>query len=509
MVGRRPRIVNSATDWHGATPSRRPSSFRRQYRDDDEESGLVSNVSPGDHRDPRSTAPTSRPAQNTPAVPTRIPSPHEVQIHDDRAKVTSLSGFKDARHLAIAEHRRNDLKQRVLDGMKGFSSWEEKHRKSDAELKAIKKKKIRKHYESQNETLDSWVEVDALVMAVADDVIDSMNPDADRDGIAERRVPLADSKGAVEAFLPPEHIEKRRRDDRNARWAINTNVIANVFMLIGKLISLRFSPSLSLAASTADSALDLFCTLIIYGTNRIVSWRLRALQLKYPVGRRRLEPIGILVFSVIMVVSFIQILQESVKKLLPGGDRDVAPLPPVAIGAMAANAVIKGIIGLICRPIKTTQVQALVQDCKTDVYFNTASLLFPLVGVAAQIWWLDPLGATLLAIYVICDWAETCIQNISRLTGSNVDDALQKKLMYLAFRFSPVVEGFKSLTAYHAGDGVWVELDVLLDESTSLPLAHDIAETLQYCYESLQEVDRAFVTVDYSSLGPTGHNQCH
>ncbi|KAJ4412507.1 hypothetical protein N0V85_003680 [Neurospora sp. IMI 360204] len=273
------------------------------------------------------------------------------------------------------KQRRDDLKQRVLDDMKGFSFWEEQHRKSDAELKAIKNKKIRRYYESQNETLDSWVKVDALVMTVADDVIDSMNPDFDRDGIAERRVPLADSKGAVEAFLPPEHIKKRRRDDGNARWAINTNVIANVFMLVGKLVSLRFSPSLSLAASTADSALDLFCTLIIYGTNRIVSWRL---QLKYPVGIRRLEPIGILVFGVIMVVSFIQILQESVKKLLPGGDRDVAPLPPIAIGAMAGNAVIKGIIGLICRPIKTTQVQALVQDCKTDVYFNTASLLFPL-----------------------------------------------------------------------------------------------------------------------------------
>ncbi|KAK3492176.1 uncharacterized protein B0T23DRAFT_135772 [Neurospora hispaniola] len=506
MVGRRPRTVNSATDWHGTMPSRQPSSIRRRYRDDDEEAGLPPNVSPGDHHGPPSTEPTS--TQSTIAAPTLRPSPREIQIHDDRAKVTSFSGFKDARHLAIAEQRRIDLKQRVLDGMKGLSSWDGHYRKSDAELKAIKNKKIRRYYESQNETLDSWVEVDALVMAVADDVIDSMNPDADRDGIAERRVPLADSKGAVEAFLPPEHIEKRRRDERNAKWAINTNVIANVFMLIGKLVSLRFSPSLSLAASTADSALDLFCTLIIYSTNRIVSWRLRALRLKYPVGRRRLEPIGILVFSVIMVVSFLQILQESVKKLLPGGDRDVAPLPPVAIGAMAANAIIKGIIGLICRPIKTTQVQALVQDCKTDVYFNTASLLFPLIGVAAQIWWLDPLGATLLALYVICDWAETCIENISRLTGSSVDDALQKKLMYLGFRFSPVVAGFKTLTAYHAGDGVWVELDILLDESTSLPLAHDISETLQYCYESLQEVDRAFVTVDYSTLGPTGHNEC-
>ena len=319
-------------------------------------------------------------------------------------------------------------------------------------------------------------------------------------------MPLQDSQGAVEAFLPPEHREKRARDLKHARWAINVNVVANVFMLVAKLISLRFSPSLSLVASTADSALDLFCTLIVYGTNRAVAWRLRALQLKYPVGRRRLEPIGILVFSVIMVVSFGNILQKSASKLLPGGDREVAALPPVAIGAMAANAVVKGLIGLACRHVKTTQVQALVQDCKTDVYFNTASLLFPLIGVTADVWWLDPVGASLLAIYVIVDWAETCIRNVSRLTGSNVGDALQKKLMYLAFRFSPVVEGFKSLTAYHAGDGVWVELDILLDEATPLPAAHDTAETLQYCYEGLEEVDRAFVTVDNTTLGPTGHS---
>ncbi|KAL2263961.1 hypothetical protein VTK26DRAFT_3955 [Humicola hyalothermophila] len=318
-------------------------------------------------------------------------------------------------------------------------------------------------------------------------------------------MPLQDSRGAVDAFLPPEHLAKRARDDRHARWAINLNLIANILLLLAKLVSLRFSPSLSLVASTVDSALDLFCVLIVYGTNRVVSWRLRALQVKYPVGRRRLEPIGILVFSVIMVVSFLQILQESVSMLLPSGDHAVADLPPVAIAAMASNAVVKGVIGLACRRVKTTQVQALVQDCKTDVYFNIVSLLFPLLGVTCDVWWLDPVGASLLALYVIFDWAETCIRNVSRLTGSNVGDALQRKLMYLAFRFSPVVEGFKTLTAYHAGDGVWVELDILLDQATPLPTAHDVAETLQYCYEGLQEVDRAFVTVDYTTLGPTGH----
>ena len=138
-------------------------------------------------------------------------------------------------------------------------------------------------------------------------------------------------------------------------------------------------------------------------------------------------------------------------------------------------------------------------DCKTDVIFNTASLLFPFIGFHADTWWLDPAGAGLLALFIIYDWAETSFENVTRLSGSAVDQSLEKKLTYLAWRFSPVVNGFKSLTAYHAGDGVWAELDILLDEKTPLARSHDVAETMQYCCEALTEVDRAFVTTDCES----------
>lgn len=301
-------------------------------------------------------------------------------------------------------------------------------------------------------------------------------------------------------------------------------MIANIVLLIAKIIAAFGSSSLSLIASLVDSALDLLCTLIIWTTNKLVQWKIRRLQHKFPVGRRRLEPLGILVFSIIMIVSFLQILQESVTKLLPGGPRDAATLPPVAIGALVATVVVKGIIWFGCIRVKTTQVQALAQgtspsnlpnrlhpalmkplDCKTDVVFNTLSLLFPLIGHQLDLWWLDPVGAALLSLFIIYDWAETCFENVARLTGSAVSPNVLKKVTFLAWRFAPVVEGYKTITAYHAGDGVWVEMDIMLKEETRLSRAHDIAETLQYCLEGLSEVDRAFVSVDYTSQGPTGH----
>ena len=114
-----------------------------------------------------------------------------------------------------------------------------------------------------------------------------------------------------------------------------------------------------------DSALDLLCTLIIWTTNKLVQWKIRRLRRKFPVGRRRLEPLGILVFSIIMIVSFLQILKESVEKLLPGGPREAATLPPVAIAALGATVVVKGIIWFGCIRVKTTQVQALAQGIHT------------------------------------------------------------------------------------------------------------------------------------------------
>lgn len=50
--------------------------------------------------------------------------------------------------------------------------------------------------------------------------------------------------------------------------------------------------------------------------------------------------------------------------------------------------------------------------------------------------------------------------------------------MYFVFWFLFVVEGFKLFMVYYVGDGVWVELDILLDENMLLFMVYDIVEML-------------------------------
>lgn len=80
-------------------------------------------------------------------------------------------------------------------------------------------------------------------------------------------------------------------------------------------------------------------------------------------------------------------------------------------------------------------------------------------------------------------------------------------LLYLTMRFAKTIKNIQGLQAYHAGDKLNVEVDIVLDENTSLRDSHDLGESLQYVLESVPTVDRAFVHLDYASYNLPSHMQ--
>lgn len=47
-------------------------------------------------------------------------------------------------------------------------------------------------------------------------------------------------------------------------------------------------------------------------------------------------------------------------------------------------------------------------------------------------------------------------------------------------RFASTIRKIQGLQAYHAGDKLNVEVDIVLDENMSLRDSHDLGESLQY-----------------------------
>jgi hypothetical protein len=127
--------------------------------------------------------------------------------------------FKDVVDMATAANERTKIKQKLTEGIDRESL--EKYRKSKEELKDIRSKQIRGFYERQNQQLDDWLEVDTVVMSMADDILDSMNPDRDGDGVAEQNGALQGVGGRIEELLPEDEREDRLRGEKRAKWAIN------------------------------------------------------------------------------------------------------------------------------------------------------------------------------------------------------------------------------------------------------------------------------------------------
>ena len=73
-------------------------------------------------------------------------------------------------------------------------------------------------------------------------------------------------------------------------------------LLLGtKAAAALLSSSMSLIASLVESALDLLSSLIIYGTTQCAVHRDEHTKFKYPVGKQRFEPLGVIIFSVFMI----------------------------------------------------------------------------------------------------------------------------------------------------------------------------------------------------------------
>lgn len=62
-----------------------------------------------------------------------------------------------------------------------------------------------------------------------------------------------------------------------------------------------------------------------------------------------------------------------------------------------------------------------------------------------------------------------------------------------------------TVRAYHSGPRIIVEVDIVMAPGETLRATHDVAEELQVKLESLPDVERAYVHIDYETSHKPEH----
>ncbi|KAL2473587.1 Metal tolerance protein 9 [Forsythia ovata] len=308
-----------------------------------------------------------------------------------------------------------------------------------------RQRKIAKYYKKQEKLLQDFNEVDAF-----------------------------NELGCLPGSLTEEETRQLARSERMAIYASN---IANLVLFLAKVYASVESKSLAVIASTLDSLLDLLSGFILWFTSYAMK---KPNQYRYPIGKNRMQPVS-------------QPERDPVKERW-------------MIGIMVSVTVVKFVLMVYCRRFNNEIVRAYAQDHFFDVITNSIGLAAAVLAIRFY-WWIDPLGAILIALYTMGTWAKTVMENVKSLIGRTAPAEYLTKLVYLVWNHHREIKHIDTVRAYTFGNHYFVEVDIVLPEDMPLAIAHNIGETLQEKLEQLPEVERAFVHADFESIHRPEHNQ--
>jgi len=231
----------------------------------------------------------------------------------------------------------------------------------------------------------------------------------------------------------------------------------NVVLIISLILAVVFSGSISIVASVLDSGLDLFSSIIMIVTTRA---KTKVNRYKYPQGKERLEPVGVLIFSSVMGTASLLLIIEAVQRLL----ENPIPKPDVgwiSTGFVIADIVIKFCLFLFCRRVPSITAKALAQDHRNDVLLNSVALATSYIG--SRVWApTDSIGAIVIALYTMFNWGESCLEQVRYLTGRSASPDFLRPLTWVCYNHDAEIIGIDTVRAFHFGTRYLVEIDIVL-----------------------------------------------
>ena len=319
-------------------------------------------------------------------------------------------------------------------------------------------------------------------------------------------------KRVTEVFSPNmariESPRKTRSNDSLNSFALGFSMVANIIISAVKLVATIVSGSLAVTATLVDSVLDVLSQVILYYTDSASRKGGSAL---FPAGRTRLAPLGIFICAVIMGMASIEVIHQSVVELMSHGDDAKLTMNALVLGTMAFSFCGKFVLYVYCtrvyRITGSDTVKAVALDHLNDILSIGSATG---AAVVSYYWdslqWVDPVSAIAISIYIMREWWETAEEQANMLVGRAASDIFLTEVRRLGDNHHPDLK-VDIIRAYHFGPKYLVELEVVLPPTMTLQVTHDIGMELQHKIEAFEEVERAFVHIDYIERDYDEHNE--
>ncbi|KAJ5073935.1 metal tolerance protein c3-related [Anaeramoeba ignava] len=279
--------------------------------------------------------------------------------------------------------------------------------------------------------------------------------------------------------------------------------ITNFVLVILKSIAVSVSSSATVVASLMDSILDILSCFTVIFTERFSRKKSFNDLYRYPVGKSRMEPILILVFSSVTSTMGIQLFIQSIQHLI--GKKTKVEFGVYPFVVLLFTVGVKLILYIWCRFSKRSVIRILSKDHRNDVFSNLVGVI--MAEMATKYYWrMDFIGEMTIAFMILLTWITLIYKNIFNLIGVSAPPELFNRLTFLALKHHQAILAVERVQTLKFGSKYFVEIDIVLPYDMLLEQCHRIGESLQDKVEEIPEVERAFVHVDSQIEHKPEHN---
>lgn len=313
----------------------------------------------------------------------------------------------------------------------------------------------------------------------------------------------------IERMLKPveEHVRAARElnieNSLKYKIAVYASFAANIVLCVVQVYGAASSGSLSLFTTMADAIFDPMSNLTLLLCNKAVN---RVDPRKFPAGKARIETAGNICFCFLMTAVSMIIIAFSIRELVEGSTTLKAPFHLPSVIAVSVAFFTKLALFMYCFALRNqvSQIRILWEDHRNDLLINGIGVMTSILGSKVR-WWIDPMGAIILSLIVSGLWLHSAYGEFQLLIGVTADTKMQQLITYISMTHSPLITAIDTVRAYTSGPRLLVEVDIVMDAADTLQATHDVAEELQIKLESLPDVERAYVHVDYETTHKPEH----
>ena len=254
-----------------------------------------------------------------------------------------------------------------------------------------------------------------------------------------------------------------------------TTILGNVLLALFKLMAGIIANSSAMLSDAIHSASDIFSTIVVIIGIKMAS---KKADKEHPYGHERLECVAAILLSVVLFITGLGIGTESLKTILSKNYTELAVPGILALVAAIVSILMKeGMYWYTRYYAKKIDSGALMADAwhhRSDA-FSSVGALIGIGGARLGFPIMDSVASLVIFVFIIKAAIDIFKDAMDKMVDHSCDEATENQI-YACVLNNKGVRGVDMLHTRIFGNKIYVDIEIQVDASYTLKIAHEIAK---------------------------------